>query len=192
MVVKLEKNRRTNSKNVPVCPWDKKTKLRLCPVPRRDKKTKTSSLSVRPFRTKPRLCPVCPWDINYIYYVYIILTLSLQSGGTGTGGDELRPPVTLSPHLLTKANFSFERRWNKMGNDMFAYKEGSSVLCMPLEKHLPRNVQDKHPDWKKVNCPCCGMACYESQRVRAVRDLFPEVKEACTVCALKLEKVYGE
>ena len=78
-----------------------------------------------------------------------------------------------------------------MEDGMFPYDAHSGVLCMPLEKHLPRNIMDKHPDWKKISCPCCGKSCYESGRVRAARELFPEVKAACTICALKLERAYG-
>lgn len=57
--------------------------------------------------------------------------------------------------------------------------------CMPLAANLPdaAEVQERHPDWKLVQCPVCGADCWESEAARQMSG--ENVRGVCTLCALK-------
>lgn len=57
------------------------------------------------------------------------------------------------------------------------------LICLPLEKNLNGDVQAKHPDWVRMECPGCGRACWKPSGV----DEMVEQQGAqmvCTECAL--------
>lgn len=62
---------------------------------------------------------------------------------------------------------------------------GRGYTCMPIAANLPdaAGVQERHPDWKLVQCPVCGADCWESEVVRQMGK--EEVRGVCTLCALK-------
>ncbi len=55
--------------------------------------------------------------------------------------------------------------------------DGDRILCMPLVKNVPHG----HDDWKEVDCPTCGQACWE----RPVPEGFESITKLCTQCALQ-------
>ncbi len=65
------------------------------------------------------------------------------------------------------------------------------VLALPLRSNIP---YPKHEDWKLVTCPVCGAECWESDLARQARAAEPELRVACTACALKagLRKIEAE
>ena len=69
-------------------------------------------------------------------------------------------------------------------------KSEKGFLCMPLVKHLPADIQRKHPDWKAVQCPVCGTPCYESADMRKILKEEPQLTPACTMCAIRWGDVY--
>lgn len=64
----------------------------------------------------------------------------------------------------------------------------SRILCLPREDsflHSQPPVEEKHPDWKLVECPVCGDGCYISPDHEKALALFLDMKAACTQCALR-------
>jgi len=63
------------------------------------------------------------------------------------------------------------------------WKPGDSgFLCMPMQKNVPTPMQK---DWKLVECPKCEKGCWESDLHRELVKENPELKAACTECALR-------
>ena len=56
------------------------------------------------------------------------------------------------------------------------------ILAMPLKANIP---DPQHDDWKLVTCPICGAECWENDLARQAMAAEPELREACTTCALK-------
>jgi hypothetical protein len=54
---------------------------------------------------------------------------------------------------------------------------GDHILCMPLVKNIPQG----HDDWKEVDCPNCGQACWD----RPVPTGFETMPKMCTQCSLQ-------
>ena len=62
------------------------------------------------------------------------------------------------------------------------------TLCLPREDsflHMTPPIEEKHPDWQLVECPVCGDGCYISPDHEKTLALFPDMKAACTQCALR-------
>ena len=56
------------------------------------------------------------------------------------------------------------------------------ILAMPLKANIPDPQRD---DWKLVTCPICGAECWETDLARQAMAAEPELRAACTTCALK-------
>ena len=56
------------------------------------------------------------------------------------------------------------------------------ILAMPLKASIPDPQRD---DWKLVTCPICGAECWENDLARQAMAAEPELRAACTACALK-------
>lgn len=56
------------------------------------------------------------------------------------------------------------------------------ILAMPLKANIPDPQRD---DWKLVACPICGAECWENDLARQAMAAEPELRAACTTCALK-------
>ena len=56
------------------------------------------------------------------------------------------------------------------------------ILTMPLKANIPDPQRD---DWKLVTCPICGAECWENDLARQAMAAEPELRAACTTCALK-------
>ena len=66
---------------------------------------------------------------------------------------------------------------------VWPWKPGDTgVLCMPMQKNIP---EPSRSDWKLVECPKCGSSCWESDGHRELLKENPELKAACTECAVK-------
>jgi hypothetical protein len=66
---------------------------------------------------------------------------------------------------------------------IWPWKPGDSgILCMPMQKYIPSPSSE---DWKLVECPKCGNGCWESYAHRELLKNDPEMKAACTECALR-------
>ena len=56
------------------------------------------------------------------------------------------------------------------------------ILAMPLRENIPNPQRD---DWKLTACPACGAECWETDLARQALAAEPELRAACTKCALK-------
>lgn len=56
------------------------------------------------------------------------------------------------------------------------------ILTMPLRDNVPEPPTD---DWQLTTCPVCGAECWQTDTARRILALEPDVRTACTVCALK-------
>lgn len=55
------------------------------------------------------------------------------------------------------------------------------IMAMPMKQNIPEGRED----WKLVNCPICGAECWESDLARQAKAIEPELRAACTECALR-------
>ena len=58
------------------------------------------------------------------------------------------------------------------------------ILCMMRVENLPADVQDRHPDWKLMDCPRCGKECWKPANADELQRK-QGVKLMCTACALR-------
>lgn len=56
------------------------------------------------------------------------------------------------------------------------------ILAMLLKANIP---DPQHDDWKLTTCPICGAECWETDLARQAMAAEPELRAACTTCALK-------
>ena len=56
------------------------------------------------------------------------------------------------------------------------------ILTMPLHDNVPEPPTD---DWQLTTCPVCGAECWQTDTARRILALEPDVRTACTACALK-------
>lgn len=56
------------------------------------------------------------------------------------------------------------------------------ILTMPLRDNVPKPPTD---DWQLTTCPVCGAECWQTDTARRILALEPDVRTACTACALK-------
>lgn len=56
------------------------------------------------------------------------------------------------------------------------------ILTMPLRDNIPEPPTD---DWQITTCPVCGAECWQTDTARRILTLEPNVRTACTACALK-------
>ena len=56
------------------------------------------------------------------------------------------------------------------------------ILTMPLRDNVPEPPTD---DWQLTTCPVCGAECWQTDTARRILALEPDVRTACTACALK-------
>lgn len=56
------------------------------------------------------------------------------------------------------------------------------ILAMPLRDNVPEPAAD---DWQLTTCPICGEECWQSDNARQALATEPELRVACTACALK-------
>lgn len=56
------------------------------------------------------------------------------------------------------------------------------ILALPLRENVP---EPKDESWKLTTCPVCGADCWESEAARKAMEAEPELRAACTACALK-------
>ncbi len=58
------------------------------------------------------------------------------------------------------------------------------ILCLPMVK----NISIGRAGWKKTTCPICGRACWITAGHVEILSKEPEIKAACTECALRSGK----
>lgn len=56
------------------------------------------------------------------------------------------------------------------------------AIAMPLRDNVPEPPTD---DWQLTTCPVCGAECWQTDTARRILALEPDVRTACTACALK-------
>lgn len=56
------------------------------------------------------------------------------------------------------------------------------ILAMPLRANIPDPYNE---DWQLTTCPVCGAECWQSDIARQALAIEPELRTACTACALK-------
>lgn len=56
------------------------------------------------------------------------------------------------------------------------------ILTMPLRDNVPEPPTD---DWQPTTCLVCGAECWQTDTARRILALEPDVRTACTACALK-------
>lgn len=57
------------------------------------------------------------------------------------------------------------------------------IMCYPAKENIR---VPKDSSWKLVKCPICGKGCWETPIARQAKQAEPQLKYACTMCALKL------
>lgn len=57
------------------------------------------------------------------------------------------------------------------------------IICLPLKANIP-DPGGKHPDWRLTKCSICGAECWESALARDALKEEPDLRAACTTCAL--------
>lgn len=62
------------------------------------------------------------------------------------------------------------------------------IIAMPLRANIP---EPKAEDWEITLCPMCGTECWQSDLARQAMAAEPELRAACTTCALKAGIVPG-
>ena len=62
------------------------------------------------------------------------------------------------------------------------------ILAMPLKANVPDPQRD---DWRLTTCPVCGAECWETDLARQAMATEPELRAACTACALKAGATAG-
>lgn len=58
--------------------------------------------------------------------------------------------------------------------------ENKRVLCLPMANNIPSGREG----WKKTTCPVCGRECWITPRHAEELAKEPEIKMACTECAM--------
>lgn len=56
------------------------------------------------------------------------------------------------------------------------------LVFSPLRDNVPEPPTD---DWQLTTCPVCGAECWQTDTARRILALEPDVRTACTACALK-------
>lgn len=56
------------------------------------------------------------------------------------------------------------------------------ILAMPLAENVPFPTND---GWELTHCPVCGAECWETDLAREALKVEPELRVACTTCALQ-------
>ena len=76
-----------------------------------------------------------------------------------------------------------------MNAKIWPWKPGDSgILCMPMKKNIP---QADREDWSLTTCPICGAECWSTALGRYAQTLDPNLKAACTECALRAQLNHG-
>lgn len=74
---------------------------------------------------------------------------------------------------------------NKTSAKIQPHKIGDGgVLCCPMKKNVP---VPKNTSWNLITCPVCGCDCWSSDTHKEALQKEPDLKYACTECALKSE-----
>lgn len=67
--------------------------------------------------------------------------------------------------------------------ELTPHKPGDGgILTMPLKANIPDPQRD---DWTPATCPICGAECWQTDLARAAMAAEPDLRAACTACALK-------
>ena len=61
-------------------------------------------------------------------------------------------------------------------------RRSAPTMTLPMKKNVPN---PGHKDWVLVTCPVCGAECWESELARMAKKLQPDLRAACTECALR-------
>lgn len=107
---------------------------------------------------------------------------------TGLARRTLEAELYKHQHELFKMwmkNYAVEeyRRKRRAGQIITPHKPGDGgILTMPLRSNVPN---PKSEDWKLTSCPVCGAECWESPIAREAMAAEPNLRAACTACALK-------
>ena len=99
------------------------------------------------------------------------------------------------------SNLSIQKKYDEIAVDIFGpieepavtitpHKVGDGgILALPLRENVPK---PKDESWKLTTCPICGAECWESEAARQAMDAEPELRAACTACALKAGAASGK
>lgn len=68
-----------------------------------------------------------------------------------------------------------------MKNNIKRRSENKRVLCLPMVSNIPSGREG----WKKTACPVCGRECWITPRHAEELAKEPEIKMACTECAMR-------
>lgn len=66
------------------------------------------------------------------------------------------------------------------------WKAAEEAIFQKYNEILDAKIPDpQRDDWKLVTCPICGAECWETDLARQAMTAEPELRAACTTCALK-------
>lgn len=113
-------------------------------------------------------------------------TAAKRGGGFA---DVVRVAVTKSGTATRRCRYhadgTVEQLWKAEGNQAAAavrpHRPGDTgVIAMPMKKNVPEGG----PAWRLVTCPVCGRECWETPEKVVAMQLEPQLRAACTECAL--------
>ena len=139
------------------------------------------------------------------------LTIFPDDGGTPIVCISAEAPISAAPELLahelahvatpedtehgeswSAASEAIFKKYNELLEDMIPdepepilspHQPGDGwILTMPLHDNVPEPPTD---DWQLTTCPVCGAECWQTDTARRILALEPDVRTACTACALK-------
>ena len=129
------------------------------------------------------------------------ITVSIESGGVrlieisdnGTGIEAKYIPTAFIRHATSKIRteddltsihtLGFRGEADEPEPILSPHQPGDGgILTMPLRDNVPEPPTD---DWQLTTCPVCGAECWQTDTARRILALEPDVRTACTACALK-------
>ena len=71
-----------------------------------------------------------------------------------------------------------------MDAKVWPWKPGDGgILAMTMKKNIP---EAGRKDWTLTTCPICGAECWSTALERYAQSLDPNLRAACTECALRV------
>lgn len=71
------------------------------------------------------------------------------------------------------------------GLTIFPDDGSTPIVCISAEAPISAVPEPPTDDWQLTTCPVCGAECWQTDTARRILALEPDVRTACTACALK-------
>lgn len=111
------------------------------------------------------------------------LTIFPDDGSTPIVCISAEAPISAAPELLAHELAHVTMIHDEPEPILSPHQPGDGgILTMPLHDNIPEPPTD---DWQLTTCPVCGAECWQTDTARRILALEPDVRTACTDCALK-------